>query len=92
VGKVLRCVFRISVAEKLRRPRGFPNRDAIPEQNKLGGTVIPGKCHRRRFMQFTDESATSSDDSTISNRIMRSCAAMRQIRSSSASWLAKNST
>ena len=55
MGKVSRGVFRISVAGKVRTPRRFPDGDAIPEQNKLGGTVIPGKGHRGPFMQFTDE-------------------------------------
>ena len=39
MGKVSRGVFRISVAGKVRRPRWFPNGDAVPEQNQLGGTV-----------------------------------------------------
>ena len=54
-GKVSRCVFRISVAGKVFRPRWFPDGEAIPEQNQLGGTVIPGKGHRDPFMQSTDE-------------------------------------
>lgn len=39
VGKVLCCVFRMSDAGEVRRPLWFPNGNAIPEQNKFGGTV-----------------------------------------------------
>ena len=55
VGGDLRGVFRIPVARKARGPRWFPNGDAIPKQNELGGTVVPGKSHGGAFMQFTDE-------------------------------------
>jgi hypothetical protein len=55
VGGVLRGVFRISVDTMVRRPRWFPDGDAIPKQNKLGGTVIPGKGYSGPFMQFADE-------------------------------------
>ena len=36
----------ISVAGKVRRPRWFPDGDAIPEQDRLGDSVITGKVIR----------------------------------------------
>jgi hypothetical protein len=55
VGRDLRGVFRIPVTRRARGPRWFPNGDAIPKQNQLGGTVVSGKSHGGPFMQFTDE-------------------------------------